>query len=86
MPVGTATVSIVGDNVQVKIDEETGYNFTELHIDLFASEPSYDDVKAPGQYSHNEGEVNGDQGTFVYSNPTTDDSFFIVIHAVSCDE
>ena len=86
MPVGTATVSIVGDNVQVKIDEATGYNFTELHIDLFASEPSYDDVKAPGQYSHNEGEVNGDQGTFVYSNPTTDDSFFIVIHAVSCDE
>lgn len=86
MPVGTATVSIVGDNVQVKIDEASGYNFTELHIDLFSDIPSYNEVKAPGQYSYNEGEVIGDQGTFVYANPAGDNSFYIVIHAVSCDE
>ncbi|MCM4157148.1 hypothetical protein DHD80_14160 [Gramella sp. AN32] len=84
MPVGTATVTIVGVNVKVDIEDADGYDFTELHIDLFSGIPTYNDVKAPGQYSYNES--NPSQGSFVYTNPTGDNSFYIVIHAVSCDE
>ncbi len=83
MPVGTAVVTSDADNVYVTIDWAAGYEFTELHIDIFASMPSYDDVKAPGQYSYNESNNSGEK-TYTYTNPTGNDNFFIVVHAKSC--
>lgn len=82
-PVGTATVSSDGDHVYVTIDWAAGYEFTELHIDIFSSMPDYSDLKAPGQYTYNESD-HSVEGMYTYDNPSGDDTFYIVVHAQSC--
>lgn len=82
MPVGTATVSTVDDDIQVEITWAAGYEFTEVHIDVFTSEPTGDDVKAPGQYTYVYEE--GDQLSGVYTLDNPGEPFWIVVHAVSC--
>ncbi|MCH4823761.1 MSCRAMM family adhesin SdrC [Gramella lutea] len=82
MPVGTAIVSTVDDDIQVEITWNAGYEFTEVHIDIFSSEPTGDDVKAPGQYTYTYEE--GEQLSGVYTFDSPGEPFWIVVHAVSC--
>ncbi len=82
MPVGTATVSTVGDDIEVNIVWAAGYEFTEVHIDVFTSEPTGDDVKAPGQYTY--GYEEGEQLNGVYTLDNPGEPFWIVVHAVAC--
>ena len=83
MPVGTAIVFYDAYDVYVTIDWAAGYEFTELHIDIFATMPTYNDLMAPGNYEYNESE-NSSEMMYTYDNPTGDDSFYIVVHANSC--
>ncbi|MUP46884.1 hypothetical protein E0K83_14155 [Gramella sp. BOM4] len=83
MPVGTATVSVDGDDILVDISWADDYEFTEVHIDVFTSEPTGDDVKAPGQYTYVYEE--GDQLSGLYTLDNPGEPFWIVVHAVACE-
>ncbi len=86
MPVGTATVTTDGEEISLTIDWADGYGFTELHVDVFASEPNGNDVKAPGQYTYNySGNDLMDGHTYTLADPAGE-GFYIVVHAQSCEE
>jgi len=81
-PVGTATISVDGDNITLEITLASGVSLNELHVNLSENAPSGNNVFAPGQYNLND-EVSTGTLTYTWERDYSED-FFIIVHAVAC--
>ncbi|TDN87558.1 hypothetical protein DET49_1116 [Salegentibacter sp. 24] len=80
--IGTAEITVAGDDISLVITLDPGKSLDDLHINLSEAAPSGNAVFAPGQYNLND-EVS--QGTLTYTwERTYSEDFYIIIHAVAC--
>lgn len=80
--IGTAEISIDGDEITLEITLNPNVSLNDLHINLSENAPSGNDVFAPGQYNLND-EVDENTLTYTWDRGYSDD-FYIIIHAVAC--
>jgi len=76
---GTVTITSTGDQVLFTINLASGFTISDLHIYLSEENPG-NTAKSPGKYNRND-EVGNSATSFTLTRTSSDDSFWVIVHA-----
>lgn len=76
---GTVTITATGDQVQFTINLTSGFSISDLHVYLSEENPGKI-AKSPGKYNRND-EVGDSATSFTLTRTSSDDRFWVIVHA-----